>query len=218
MSNNSQIVENKLIYPQKGYISREQRELRNGHCAGLIWLTGLPAAGKSTIARELEKLLFQQNIQVYVLDGDNIRKGLNQDLGFEQSDRLENIRRTSEVARLFLEAGFIVIAALVSPRESFRQIVRDRFSKQEYIEVYVDCPLEICEQRDPKGLYKKARRNEIQNFTGISAPFELPTQSDLTIETHKSTPEQAAHKIFSYIQKKGWLHTANNKAVHTTNA
>jgi adenylylsulfate kinase len=189
----------------KGRISLDDRYKRNGHKSGLIWLTGLPASGKSTLAYELEYKLFHLGVQVYVLDGDNIRHGLNKDLGFSPEDRQENIRRIAEVSKLLVDAGIITIAAFVSPYEKDRQMVRQRFSKSQYFEVYVKCPLEVCEQRDPKGLYKKARCQEIPNFTGISAPYETPVEPDLIVETNQLTVQEAVSLILKEIQERGWI-------------
>ncbi|NIK74692.1 adenylylsulfate kinase [Thermonema lapsum] len=189
----------------QGRISLEDRHRRNKHKSGVIWLTGLPASGKSTLAYELEHRLFHAGMQVYVLDGDNIRHGLNRDLGFSAEDRRENLRRIAEVAKLFVEAGVITIAAFVSPYEQDRQDVRAIFDEDLYIEVYVKCPLEVCEQRDPKGLYEKARRQEIAHFTGVSAPYEPPSNPDLIIETHELSVEEGVNLILQEIKKRKWV-------------
>lgn len=189
----------------QGRVSLEDRYLRNRHKSGIIWLTGLPASGKSTLAYELEHRLFHAGMQVYVLDGDNIRHGLNRDLGFSAEDRRENLRRIAEVAKLFVEAGVITIAAFVSPYEQDRQNVRVLFNEDSYIEVYVKCPLEVCEQRDPKGLYEKARRQEIADFTGVSAPYESPSNPNLVIETHKLSVEEGVNLILQEIKKRKWV-------------
>ena len=160
-------------------IGREDRERLNGHQGKVIWFTGLSGSGKSTIANALEKELHAQGKHTYILDGDNIRQGLNNDLGFTDADRVENIRRVAEVAKLMFDAGLIVMAAFISPFRAEREMARKLIGEKNFVEVYVDTPLEVCEQRDPKGLYKKARNGEILNMTGISSPYEAPTHPDI---------------------------------------
>lgn len=164
-----------------------QRELRNGHRGCVVWLTGLSSAGKSTIASELERELFNLGRQAYVLDGDNIRHGLCSDLGFTPKDRAENIRRVGEVAKLFTDAGIICITAFISPYRADRHFVRELLPPGHFIEVFVNAPLAVCEQRDPKGLYAKARALEIKEFTGVSAPYEPPVQPELELRTDQLT-------------------------------
>lgn len=188
-----------------GKVTKADRSAMNRHHSALIWLTGLPASGKSTIAHEMEFKLFQQHIRSYVLDGDNVRHGLNKGLGFSPDDRKENIRRIGEVSKLFLDAGMITIAAFVSPYESDRLMVRQMLNKDEMIEVYVKCDLKTCELRDPKNLYEKARRGEILGFTGVSAPYEAPQTPEIMIETDKMTVEESVDKILSYLKGKGIL-------------
>lgn len=156
----------------------------------VIWLTGLSGAGKSTIAQGLATQLKGENIQTYVLDGDELRTGLNSDLGFSEQDRTENIRRTAEVAKLLVKAGIVVIAALISPYERDRQNARKLFSNGEFTEVFIDTPIEICIERDPKGLYQKARGGEIANFTGIDAPYEIPTNPDVILKAHNCSANE----------------------------
>ncbi|KAL6947164.1 Adenylyl-sulfate kinase [Hanseniaspora vineae] len=169
-----------------------------------IWLTGLSASGKSTIACALEQLLLQENFNAYRLDGDNIRFGLNKDLGFSENDRNENIRRISEVSKLFADSCAISITSFISPYRADRDKARElhRESGLKFIEVYVDVPLEVAEQRDPKGLYKKAREGIIKDFTGISAPYEEPSEPEIHLRTDKLTVEEAARKIFDYLKQE----------------
>lgn len=178
------------------------RQQQKGHRSFLVWCTGLSGSGKSTIANELEKQLFEKGIHTYVLDGDNVRHGLNKDLGFSEEDRKENIRRIAEVSRLFIDAGIVVIAAFISPYQKDRQHIKTCVEPENYVEVFVHATLEECESRDVKGLYKKARSGEIKSFTGISATYEVPINPDLQIDTMKSTPEQAAEQIIEYLEPK----------------
>lgn len=168
----------------------------------IVWLTGLSGSGKSTIADGLEQLLFEKGFKTYLLDGDNIRHGLNKNIDFSEEGRKENIRRIGEVAKLFLDAGIIVITAFISPFQEDRNTVRGLVSDGEFVEVFVDCPLEVCEQRDVKGLYAKARRGEIPNFTGISSPFEAPEKPEVQVHSDKSTIDECIDKIYSVIKDK----------------
>ena len=168
-----------------------------------IWLTGLSGSGKSTIAVELEHALIENRHQAYILDGDNIRHGLNKNLGFSPEDRTENIRRIGEVAKLFTDAGIITITAFISPYREDRDAVRRLLSDGEFIEVYVKCPLDVCEERDTKGLYKKARAGEVKDFTGISAPYEEPLNPELTIDSSKLTVEESTRAVLNYLEEKG---------------
>lgn len=170
----------------------------------LIWFTGLSGAGKSTIANALEVALFEQNRHTYLLDGDNVRLGLNKDLGFSEKDRVENIRRIGEVSKLMVDAGLIVLSAFISPLASDRMIVRNLFQSGEFVEIYVNTPLSVCEERDTKGLYKKARENVITNFTGISSPYEPPTEPEIQVDTHGEI-EESVNTILSYLGEKGYL-------------
>ncbi len=197
---------NKNIYWNAGNINRAQREKLLGQRGVCLWLTGLPASGKSSIAREIEKMLFERNILSYVLDGDNIRHGLNSDLGFSADDRSENIRRIGEVAKLFVDAGLVIITAFISPYRRDRQRVRDLLEKRDFIEIYVKARLETCEQRDAKGLYKKARRGEITEFTGISAPYEEPENPELILDTDQTTHiADHAKTVVDYLEKHGYI-------------
>ncbi|WP_339148766.1 MULTISPECIES: adenylyl-sulfate kinase [unclassified Sutcliffiella] len=181
-------------------ITKEERRAQNGHGSCVLWFTGLSGSGKSTIANAVSTELYRQSINEYVLDGDNVRHGLNKDLGFSDADRNENIRRIGEVAKLFVDSGKIVTTAFISPFRSDRDQVRALFEEGEFIEVFVDCPLEECEKRDPKELYKKARRGEIKDFTGIDSPYEEPPQAELTIHSNKLTVEEAVNTILKYLR------------------
>ncbi|WP_308992669.1 adenylyl-sulfate kinase [Mariniflexile litorale] len=183
-------------------VNRLGRALINKHKPCLIWFTGLSGSGKSTIANLLEKELHKKQIHTYTLDGDNLRRGLNKDLLFTKEDRIENLRRTAEVAKLFIDAGLVVIAAFISPYNKIREDIKAIVGSDYYIEVFVNTPLEVCEQRDIKGLYKKARSGEIKNFTGISSPFENPISPTIEIKTLKETPEEAVSKILTLLENK----------------
>jgi len=183
-------------------ISKSDRLKNNGHQAKVIWLVGLSGSGKSTLAGNIETVLHQKGYKTYLLDGDNVRLGLNNDLGFSSKDRTENIRRIAEVARLFNEAGIIVLSAFISPLESDRNQARELIGVENFIEIFVHCPLHICEKRDVKGLYAKARKGLLPNFTGIDAPFENPRQPDLTISTEAEAPAASLKKLLDFIEPK----------------
>ena len=193
----------KHIYWHEGRVTKEDREKLLKQKGVVIWLTGLPASGKSTIARELEWRLYNMGKLAYVLDGDNIRHGLNSDLGFSPEDRKENIRRIGEVAKLFADAGIITITSFISPYREDRERARKLLKEGEFIEVYLKCPLEVLIERDPKGLYKKALAGEIKEFTGISAPYEEPLNPEIVLETDKETVEESTEKIISYLKEHG---------------
>jgi len=190
---------------QESDVDRADRERRNGHRGVTVWLTGLSGSGKSTLARRLEAALFERGCEVYVLDGDNMRYGLNRDLGFSPEDRAENIRRVGEVARLLTNFGAIVITAFISPYRADRDMTRGLMPAGDFLEGYVDCSLEVCEERDPKGLYKKARRGELKDFTGISAPYEAPESPELVIRTERRTPAECVGQILEYLEAGGYL-------------
>ncbi|MBO8177099.1 adenylyl-sulfate kinase [Aeribacillus pallidus] len=183
-------------------VTKQDRQRLNQHKSCTLWFTGLSGSGKSTLANTVDKKLFEKGIRSYVLDGDNIRHGLNKDLSFSKEDRKENIRRIGEVAKLFVDSGQIVLTPFISPFRKDRDMVKTLFSKGEFFEIYVKCPLNVCEFRDPKGLYSKARKGEIHEFTGISSPYEEPLNPDLIIETNLLTIEESAEKIISFLQEK----------------
>jgi bifunctional enzyme CysN/CysC len=187
------------IFWSRGKVTAQQRELRNGHCGYILWMTGLSSAGKTTIATELERELFNLGRQAYVLDGDNIRHGLGADLGFSPKDRTENIRRVSQVAKLFADAGIICITAFISPYRADRELARQIMPEGRFIEVYVNAPLEVCEKRDPKGLYAKARAKQIKDFTGISAPYEPPLRPDIELRTDQVSANECVAQVLEYL-------------------
>ncbi|OCT11120.1 adenylyl-sulfate kinase [Paenibacillus pectinilyticus] len=190
---------------QSSTINKQDRRELNQHKSCVLWFTGLSGSGKSALANEVEKLLYTKGIRTYILDGDNIRLGLNKNLSFSAEDRKENIRRIGEVSKLFVDAGILVLTAFISPYESDRQMARNLFSVGEFIEIYVNCSLEVCEKRDPKGLYKKARNGEIKDFTGISAPYETPSSPELSIDTEKYTLKETAESIIAYLIQQSVL-------------
>ena len=208
------MVKGTNIYEVDHLLSTEARAKRNGHKGTVIWLTGLSGAGKSTISMEVEKRLFQKGLQVYVLDGDNVRHGLNADLGFSPEDRAENIRRVGEVASLMADAGMIVLSAFIAPYQSDRDRAR-KACKANFHEVYVQASLDACEERDPKGLYKKARSGEIKEFTGISSPYEPPVTPELILDTESLDIEEAVEKLVSYILEQTHLNKIETKEVKT---
>ena len=183
-------------------ISKTDRLKNNGHQAKVIWLVGLSGSGKSTLAGNVEAILHQKGYKTYLLDGDNVRLGLNNDLGFSSKDRTENIRRIAEVARLFNEAGIIVLSAFISPLAADRAQARRLIGSENFIEIFIDCPVHVCEKRDVKGLYAKARKGLIPNFTGIDDPFENPKQPDLTVNTETDPPELSLKKLLDFIEPK----------------
>ncbi|WP_347550637.1 adenylyl-sulfate kinase [Pseudalkalibacillus hwajinpoensis] len=193
------------LHWHSSFVSKTERQVLKGHKSFVIWFTGLSGSGKSTIANNLERRLYQKGITTYLLDGDNVRHGLNQDLGFNEQDRKENIRRIGEVAKLFVDSGTIVLSAFISPYRLDRDSVRKLLEDNEFIEVFVNCPIEECERRDPKDLYKKVREGEIKEFTGISAPYEAPVNPELVIKTDKDTIEECVDKITNYLLDNGYI-------------
>ncbi|MFQ5490228.1 MAG: adenylyl-sulfate kinase [Phycisphaerae bacterium] len=189
----------------EGHVSRDEREKLLNQKGLLIWMTGLSGSGKSTIAYTLEHALVQRGHLSYVLDGDNVRHGLNKNLGFSPEDRTENIRRIGEVGKLFVDTGVITITAFISPYRQDRDLVRELLGDGEFFEVYCQAPLEVCEDRDPKGLYKKARAGEIKGFTGIDAPYEEPLKPEMTIQTDQQSPQQAAVSLIEMLEISGRL-------------
>ncbi len=181
-------------------ISRSEREKRLNQNSKVLWLTGLSGSGKSTIAVALERLLFERNYFAQVIDGDNIRNGINNNLGFTQDDRTENIRRISEVAKLYLNSGLITICSFISPTIDIRNMAKKIIGAESFIEIFIDTPLAVCEARDVKGLYKKARAGEISNFTGIDSPYEQPISPDLKVDTENISVQESVNQIFNFIQ------------------
>ncbi len=191
---------NKNIIKHDFTITKENRNKHYKHPSFVLWFTGLSGSGKSTIANAVEQALFDMHLHTYVLDGDAIRTGLNTGLGFSEADRSENLRRIAEVGKLFVDAGTITLAAFISPLQKDRNQVREIIGKEHFYEIFVDTPLDICEQRDVKGLYKKARAGEIKNFTGIDAPYEKPQNPDLTIKTEEESISQAVEKVVTFVK------------------
>ena len=186
-------------------VSKEERETISGHRGCTVWLTGLSGSGKSTLANLLEKALWERGVRAFVLDGDNIRHGLNKDLDFSDAGRVENIRRIGEVAKLFVDAGLIVVTAFISPFRSDRRMVRELVQPGEFVEVFVNTPIEVCEQRDPKGLYVKARAGQIPNFTGVTSPYEAPEAAEIEIDTSKLTVAESVDRVVRYLEGHGRL-------------
>ncbi|MBD8068067.1 adenylyl-sulfate kinase [Bacillus sp. PS06] len=197
-------TDNNIIW-HKSSITKADRHQLNNHRSCVLWFTGLSGSGKSTLANAIDMKLFELGVRSYILDGDNIRHGLNKGLGFNDTDRKENIRRIGEVSKLFVDSGQIVTTAFISPFREDRKTVREMFDEGEFIEIYVKCPLEICETRDPKGLYKKARTGDIPNFTGIGSPYEAPDAPELTIETNKLSLQDSVDKVIYYLIDQGLL-------------
>ncbi|MDD9148244.1 MULTISPECIES: adenylyl-sulfate kinase [unclassified Sporolactobacillus] len=193
-------------------VKKADREKASGHKGAVVWLTGLSGSGKSTLANRVEAALFSRGIRTYLLDGDNIRSGLNSDLGFSDADRKENIRRISEVAKLFVDSNAVVLTAFISPFRKDRLAARKRFESDEFIEIYVACPLKVCESRDPKGLYQKARSGIISDFTGIDSPYEAPESPELVVDTDKQTLPESADQIVRFLEKRGIIGRVTDQA------
>ncbi|WP_321324734.1 adenylyl-sulfate kinase [Thiomicrorhabdus sp.] len=187
------------------HITQKERAQLKKQTPCILWFTGLSGSGKSTVANAVENLLFKMNKHTYLLDGDNVRHGLNKGLGFSEEDRVENIRRVGEVAKLFCDSGLIVLTAFISPFEVDRNMVRKISRPGEFIEVFIDTPLSTCEQRDPKGLYKKARAGEIKDFTGIDSPYEVPSKPEVHIKNDGITIEAAAQNVINYLQQHNYI-------------
>ena len=190
---------------QEGSVTREARAHQHGHRGATLWLTGLSGSGKSTVARMLEQRLHQLGCVAYVLDGDNVRHGLSSDLGFSEADRRENIRRVGEVAKLFTDSGALVLCAFISPYRADRQRLRELIGEGDFVELYVRAPLAVCEARDPKGLYRKARAGTISDFTGLSAPYEEPTDPELVLDTEIQRPPALVDVVVAHLRAKGLL-------------
>lgn len=183
-------------------VTRERREKSNGHRGVVLWFTGLSASGKSTLGHAVEEALHRRRCRTFVLDGDNVRHGLCGDLGFSESDREENIRRVGEVAKLFVESAAIVLTAFISPFRKDRERVRGLFQHGDFLEIYCRCPIEVCETRDPKGLYRRARSGEIRDFTGISSPYEEPLDPELTMDTNLVTLDQSVEQVLHLLAER----------------
>lgn len=196
---------NTNIVWQEQSLTKELRRKQNEHSSFVLWFTGLSGSGKSTIANAVANRLFEIKIKNYVLDGDNIRHGLNKDLSFSDSDRKENIRRIGEVSKLFVDSGQVVLTAFISPFQSDRQVVRDLLEDNEFVEVYVKCPIDECEKRDPKGLYVKARKGLIPDFTGINSPYEEPVSPELVVATHRFSLNECVDQIIDYLKLKQFI-------------
>lgn len=186
-------------------VTRQRREQQNYHKSAMLWFTGLSASGKSTLAHSVEEKLHQMGCRTYVLDGDNVRHGLNSDLNFSPEDRVENLRRIGEVGKLMLDAGLVTLAAFISPCRKERERVRSLFPHGEFIEIYCNASLEVCEQRDPKGMYRKAREGVIKEFTGVSAPYEAPTAPDLEVNTGSASLEDGVDRVLGLLKERGIL-------------
>lgn len=186
-------------------VSRANRELLNGHKSAILWFTGLPGSGKSTLSNAVEAYLHKQGARTFVLDGDNIRQGLCSDIGFSDEDRTENIRRIGEVSKLMMDAGVICMSAFISPFRKDRRIVRDITKAGDFIEIFCNADLEICEKRDPKGLYKKARSGEIAEFTGISSPYEVPEHPEIILATGIQTVEESVSQVIDYLKNSNLI-------------
>jgi len=199
------MINEKNIVWHEQQVSKKERSAIKGQRACVLWFTGLSASGKSTIANALEVKLMEQNRHTYLLDGDNIRLGLNNDLGFSDEERVENIRRIGEVSKLFVDSGTIVLTAFISPFRKDREIVKRLVEKDEFIEVFVDTPLDICEKRDPKGLYLKAREGKIPNFTGVSSIYEAPLNAQIHLKTADKSVEECVDEVMSYLNDKGYI-------------
>jgi adenylylsulfate kinase len=183
-------------------LTKDDRRKQNRHNSFVIWFTGLSGSGKSTLANALASRLFHDDVRNYVLDGDNVRHGLNKDLGFSEEDRTENIRRIGEVAKLFVDSGQVVLTAFISPFQADRKLVRDLLDEKEFIEVYVKCSIDTCEERDPKGLYVKARQGLIKDFTGINSPYEEPESPEIVVESDRTTVEESVEQVIQYLKQK----------------
>jgi adenylylsulfate kinase len=194
-------------------VTRERREQLNGHRSALLWFTGLSGSGKSTLAHTIEEQLFQRGCRTFVFDGDNVRHGLCADLGFSPEHRAENIRRIGEMSKLFLEAGVIALTAFISPFRSDRARVRDLVGPANFIEIFCDCPIEICERRDVKGLYRRARAGELRDFTGISSPYEAPQNPDLVLNSGTDSLEVCANAVLDLLQHRGIVGVAASPSV-----
>ena len=206
------IADPNVVY-EEGYIGREARERRQGHPGAVLWMTGLSGAGKSTLAKSAERQLFNQGYRVVVLDGDNLRTGLNADLGFTKEDRAENIRRFAHVAKLFLDNGFIVLVAVISPYEKDRTLAKEIIGEKDFNEIFVFCPLEVCQERDPKGLYRKVKTGQVANFTGMGSPYQPPSNPSLRLDSSKLSTEEEVDQVVELLARKGIVQTAGESEI-----
>lgn len=202
---NTDIRKSSDVVWSKVSVTKDRRDNLNKQRSAIIWFTGLSGSGKTTIANALEQRLHKESFRTYLLDGDNVRHGLSNDLGFSDNDRTENIRRIGEVSKLFIDAGVMVLATFISPFINDRKFVRNIVNETEFVEIYIKCPLNLCEDRDVKGLYKKARSGEIKHFTGIDSPYEAPVSAELTIDTSMLTVEESVDAIINYLIKNSYL-------------
>lgn len=193
------------VIPHKSLVEREDRERLHRHKGAVLWFTGLSASGKSTLSHRVEKRLHDKGLSTYVFDGDNVRHGLCGDLGFSEKDRTENIRRIGEMVRLFVDAGIIALTAFISPFRADRDRVKAMVGEDRFVEIFVDCPLDVCIQRDPKGIYAKAVKGEIKDFTGISSPYEPPLNPDIVIRSDRESFDDAVDRVITLIIRKGLL-------------
>lgn len=197
----------KTVFHQASIVTKQDRSLIKNQRSAILWFTGLSGSGKTTLAHALEDRLFKLNYHTYVLDGDNLRQGLCQDLQFSDKDRHENIRRVGEVGKLFVDSGIITLTAFISPFRVDRASIKNLFSSQDFFEIYCDCPLDVCEKRDVKGLYKLARQGDIKEFTGISSPYEVPLKPDLTIKTGEQTIDQSISQLMDFLLSQKIIRT-----------
>ena len=195
-------MNDRIVVWHHATVTRLRREELHGHRGAVLWFTGLSAAGKSTLAHAVEEALYTKGCRTFVLDGDNVRHGLNKDLGFSIEDRDENLRRVGETAKLFLEAGTIVLAAFISPLRREREMIRSLMPHGDFLEIYCEASIDVCEQRDPKGMYQKARKGEIKDFTGISSPYEAPLQPELTVPTGSQSLEQSVEQVLALLRER----------------
>lgn len=194
-------------------VTREMREKQNGHKSVVVWFTGLSSSGKSTIAHAVEEQMHQIGCKTFVFDGDNVRHGLNKNLGFSRDDRKENIRRIGEMCKLFIEAGVIALTAFISPYREDRNMIRQMVKENDFIEIYCKCSIDVCESRDKKGIYLKARKGEIPEFTGISAPYEIPENPEMVIDTKNMSIEECVNKVMNYLSNKGIIHNSHKMSI-----
>jgi len=200
------LMKSKHITWHPSVISKKERQQLQGHQSMVLWFTGLSGSGKSTLCTTIEKKLYDSRISTYILDGDNVRHGINGNLGFSPEDRAENIRRVGEISKLFVDAGIVILTAFISPYQRDRDQARKLLGNHEFIEIYVKCSVEECERRDPKGLYEKARAGEIRNFTGISAPYETPVDPEIIIDNENQSIEVSANQVIRYLKNQCLIH------------